>query len=126
MGQASLGRRSFAGPGPQSLPRTPPDAGLHLRFGRDGLDGHRPGRGRGLFDLSGYFAAKRVGCLSHFEDPKRVDEFLNMLRGRLTQSATEKLLNNFKPPFPYSGSRFSEAVEENTVWARRPSPPPTP
>jgi hypothetical protein len=55
----------------------------------------------GLFDLSGFFAAKKVGAEYHFEDPKPVGEFLNMLRGRLTQSATEKLLNNFKPPFPY-------------------------
>jgi hypothetical protein len=38
-----------------------------------------------------------------------------MLRGRLTQSATEKLLNNFKPPFPYSDDRFTEAVE-HSVW----------
>jgi hypothetical protein len=38
-----------------------------------------------------------------------------MLRGRLTQSATEKLLNNFKPPFPYSDGRFAGAID-HTVW----------
>jgi len=38
-----------------------------------------------------------------------------MLRGRLTQSATEKLLNNFRPPFPYSDARFTGAVD-HTVW----------
>jgi hypothetical protein len=69
----------------------------------------------GLFDLSGFFAAEKVGTEYHFKDPDRVGEFLNMLRGRLTQSATEKLLNNFKPPFPYSDDRFTEAVE-HTVW----------
>lgn len=69
----------------------------------------------GMFDLSGYFEAKRVGSEYHFTDPGRVDEFLNMLRGRLTQSATEKLLNNFKPPFPYSDARFAGAVD-HTVW----------
>jgi hypothetical protein len=69
----------------------------------------------GLFDLSGFFAAKKVGAEYHFDDPKRVGEFLNMLRGRLTQSATEKLLNNFKPPFPYSDDRFAAAVE-HSVW----------
>lgn len=69
----------------------------------------------GLFDLSGFFAAKKVGAEYHFDDPKRVGEFLNMLRGRLTQSATEKLLNNFKPPFPYSDNRFADAVE-HSVW----------
>jgi hypothetical protein len=69
----------------------------------------------GLFDLSGYFEAKKVGPEYQFTDPARVGEFLNMLRGRLTQSATEKLLNNFKPPFPYSDARFSGAVD-HTVW----------
>lgn len=69
----------------------------------------------GLFDLSGYFAAKKVGSEYHFDDPARINEFLNMLRGRLTQSATDKLLNNFKPPFPFSDGRFTEAVE-HTVW----------
>ena len=69
----------------------------------------------GMFDLSGYFAATKVGTEYHFTDAGRVTEFLNMLRGRLTQSATEKLLNNFKPPFPYSDARFSSAVE-HTVW----------
>ena len=38
-----------------------------------------------------------------------------MLRGKLTQSATEKLLNDFNPPFPYSDARFAGAVE-HTVW----------
>lgn len=69
----------------------------------------------GLFDLSGYFEAKKVGSEYAFTDPDRVNEFLNLLRGRLTQSATEKLLNNFKPPFPYSDARFAGAVE-HTVW----------
>lgn len=69
----------------------------------------------GLFDLSGYFEAKKVGSEYHFTDPARVTEFLNLLRGQLTQSATEKLLNNFRPPFPYSDARFTKAVE-HTVW----------
>lgn len=69
----------------------------------------------GMFDLSGYFEAKRVGSEYQFKDSHRVNEFLNMLRGRLTQSATEKLLNNFKPPFPYSDARFTEGIE-HSVW----------
>lgn len=69
----------------------------------------------GLFDLSGFFSAKKVGAEYHFDDPSRVAEFLDMLRGKLAQSAIEKLLNNFKPPFPYSDSRFQEAIE-HTVW----------
>jgi len=69
----------------------------------------------GLFDLSGFFEAKKEGPEYHFTDPDRVGEFLNMLRGRLSQSATEKLLNNFKPPFPYTDDRFADAVQ-HTVW----------
>lgn len=69
----------------------------------------------GLFDLSGFFEARKVGTEYHFADAAHVAEFLNMLRGRLTQSATEKLLNNFKPPFPYSDARFAGAVD-HTVW----------
>ena len=69
----------------------------------------------GLFDLSGFFAAEKVGAEYHFKNPDGVAEFLNMLRGRLTQTATQKLLNNFKPPFPYSDDRFTDAVE-HTVW----------
>lgn len=68
-----------------------------------------------LFDLSGYFEAKKVGAECQFTDADSVTEFLNLLRGKLTQSATEKLLNNFKPPFPYSDSRFAGAVD-HTVW----------
>lgn len=69
----------------------------------------------GLFNLSAYFEAKKVGSEYQFTDPSRVIEFLNMLRGRLTQTATEKLLNNFKPPFPYSDARFAQAME-HSVW----------
>lgn len=69
----------------------------------------------GLFDLSGFFAAKKVGPEYHFDKPENIDSFLNMLRGRLGQSATEKLINNFKPPFPYSDARFADAVE-HSVW----------
>lgn len=69
----------------------------------------------GLFDLSGFFEAKKEGSEYHFTDPGRVNEFLNMLRGRLTQSATEKLLHNFRPPFPFSDARFAGAVD-HTVW----------
>ncbi|MGY1669765.1 hypothetical protein [Geodermatophilus sp. SYSU D00710] len=69
----------------------------------------------GMFDLSGFFEARKVGPEYHFTDPDRVGEFLNMLRGKLSQSATEKLLNDFRPPFPYSDARFAGAVD-HTVW----------
>lgn len=72
-----------------------------------GEDGH--------FDLSGYFEAKKEGSEYHFADAGRVGEFLNMLHSQLTQSATEKLLSDRKPPFPYADARFTDAVQ-HTVW----------
>jgi hypothetical protein len=69
----------------------------------------------GLFDLSGFFAADKVGSEYQFKDAERVREFLNMLRGQLVQSAKEKLLSNSKPAFPYSNPMFAKAVE-HTVW----------
>jgi hypothetical protein len=69
----------------------------------------------GMFDLSGFFEANKTGSEYQFADPGRVNEFLNMLRGKLTQSATEKLLNDFRPPFPYSDGRFTKGVE-HSVW----------
>ena len=69
----------------------------------------------GMFDLSGFFEAKKVGSEYHFTDPERVGEFLNMLRGKLSQTALDKLVNNFRPPFPYSDERFAGAVD-HTVW----------
>lgn len=69
----------------------------------------------GLFDLSGFFAAEKIGSEYHFKDQERVREFLNMLRGQLVQSAKEKLLSNSKPAFPYSNPIFAKAVE-HSVW----------
>jgi hypothetical protein len=81
----------------------------------DITDAETAARADGFFDLSGYFAAKKVGSEYQFNDETRVREFLDLLRGRMTQSATAKLLSNFKPPFPYSDPQFTEAVE-HTVW----------
>ena len=68
-----------------------------------------------MFDLSGFFEAKKIGSEYHFTDPERVGEFLNMLRGRLAQSVIDKLMTDFRPPFPYSDGRFAGAVD-HTVW----------
>lgn len=72
-------------------------------------------RSDGLFDLSGFFEARKVGSEYHFTDPGRVNEFLDMLRGKLTQTALSKLLTDFRPPFPYADARFTDAVD-HTVW----------
>ena len=70
----------------------------------------------GMFDLSGFFAAKKVGSEYHFEDPTRVTDFLNMLKGKLSQNALNKLLDDRKPPFPYANdTRFGRAID-HTVW----------
>jgi hypothetical protein len=66
------------------------------------------------FDLSRFFAARKDGPEYHFVDPVRVNEFLDVLRGRLKRSATDKLLSA-SPPFPYSHPDFAAAVQ-HTVW----------
>lgn len=67
------------------------------------------------FDLSKFFSARRVGPEWHFDDPDNVREFLNLIRGQLGQSVTEKLVNGLKPPFPFSDNRFAAGVQ-HTVW----------
>lgn len=70
----------------------------------------------GLFDLSGFFSAKKVGSEYHFDDPARINDFLNMLRGKLSQNALNKLLDDRKPPFPFSNdTRFGRSID-HTVW----------
>lgn len=69
----------------------------------------------GIFDLSGYFEAKKDGSEYHFTDEHRVHEFLDMLRGKMTQTAVEKLLSGSRPPFPFSDNRFTDAVQ-HSVW----------
>src|SRR5690606_1551784 len=66
------------------------------------------------FDLSRFFAARKDGPEYHFVAPVRVNEFLDGLRGRLTRSATDKLLSA-SPPFPYSHPDFA-AAGQHTVW----------
>lgn len=70
----------------------------------------------GFFDLSGFFSAKKIGSEYHFDDPNRVAEFLNMLRGKLSQSAVSKLLDGSRRPFPYANDvRFGRAID-HSVW----------
>lgn len=75
------------------------------------------------FSLTEYFKAKRAAagsgtpgpgdCL--FEDPERVSEFLEMLRGKLSDQVKVKIVQGQKPPFPYESPEFTEQVR-NTVW----------
>jgi hypothetical protein len=78
------------------------------------------------FNLSEYFRASKVDLDSKsrkvepgtyvFKDPTRVSEFLEMLRGKLTDQMKMQLLGGSKKaPFPYESAAFAEAVR-HSVW----------
>ncbi len=75
------------------------------------------------FSLTEYFKAKRVGegrggpragdCV--FEDEARVSEFLETLRGKLSEQIKVQIVAGQKPPFPYESPVFTEAIK-HSVW----------
>ena len=75
------------------------------------------------FSLTEYFKATRVDagrralasgdCV--FEDPERVSEFLEMLRGKLSEQMKVQIVSGQKPPFPYESPAFTEQVR-HSVW----------
>jgi T5orf172 domain-containing protein len=75
------------------------------------------------FSLTEYFKAERIGpargtpepgdCV--FEDPERVSEFLEMLRGKLSEQLKVQIISGQKPPFPYESPAFTEQVR-HAVW----------
>ncbi len=75
------------------------------------------------FSLTEYFKAVRVGegsgaagagdCV--FEDPGRVSEFLEMLRGKLSEQMKVEIVAGQKPPFPYESPVFKDAIK-HSVW----------
>ncbi|MGH8147462.1 MAG: DEAD/DEAH box helicase, partial [Rhodanobacteraceae bacterium] len=76
------------------------------------------------FSLNAYFKANKVDPASRdtgpgayvFEDPARVSEFLQMLRGKLAaQMKMQVLAAGKKAPFPYESPDFTKAVR-HTVW----------
>ncbi len=75
------------------------------------------------FDLTEYFKAKRAtpGSRSFgtgefiFEDETRVSEFLEMLRGKLTDQMKEQIVAGQKPPFPYESAAFTDMIK-HSVW----------
>jgi len=75
------------------------------------------------FSLSEYFKARKVnesratGPGAYlFEDPTRVNEFLEMLRGKLAGQMKQQVLGaGKKAPFPYEAPDFKEAIR-NSVW----------
>ena len=76
------------------------------------------------FSLSEYFKADKVDEKSRsvapgayeFEEPTRVSEFLQLLRGKLSeQMKAQMLAAGKKAPFPYESADFKQAVR-NAVW----------
>ncbi|HXV04669.1 MAG TPA: GIY-YIG nuclease family protein [Solirubrobacterales bacterium] len=75
------------------------------------------------FSLTDYFKATRVGagrstprpgdCV--FEGPERVSEFLEMLRGKLSEQMKVQIVSGQKPPFPYESPAFTEQIR-HSVW----------
>lgn len=75
------------------------------------------------FSLSEYFRATKVDRKSRstgpgayvFEEPSRVSEFLNMLRGKLSDQMNMQVVAGNKAPFPFESPVFASAVR-HTVW----------
>jgi hypothetical protein len=75
------------------------------------------------FSLNEYFKAKKVEPRSTstapgayaFEDPDRVFEFLEMLRGTLPEQMKLQIVGGQKPPFPFQAPVFAQAIT-HSVW----------
>ena len=75
------------------------------------------------FSLNDYFKAEKSDAASkridpgayEFEDPARVLQFLNMLRGQLSNQMKQQIVTGQKPPFPYDAPQFATAIQ-HSVW----------
>ncbi len=75
------------------------------------------------FSLTEYFKATKVEPTSRstepgthvFDNPTRVAEFLEMLRGKLSAQMKALVISGQKAPFPYESPVFTSAVR-NAVW----------
>lgn len=75
------------------------------------------------FSLNEFFAARRVNPSStaigpgsfEFVDPDRVQDFLAMLRGQMSDQMKSQVVAGQRPPFPYDGGVFRDAVR-HSVW----------
>ena len=91
-------------------------------MGKEAADWASDGEFSG-FSLNEFFKARKVDASSQssgpgayvFEDPTRVSEFLNMLRGKLADSMKTQIVAGQKAPFPYESPVFTEAVR-HAVW----------
>lgn len=67
------------------------------------------------FSLNEFFKATKTADGYEFERPDEVSEFLEMLRGKLSDQMKLQVLTQDKPPFPYEAVRFKSAVK-HAVW----------
>ena len=75
------------------------------------------------FSLTDYFKARRTAngkgspgpgdCV--FEDPGGVSEFLEMLRGKLSEQMKVQIVAGQKPSFPYEHPQFTDQIK-HSVW----------
>lgn len=68
------------------------------------------------FSLNEFFAAAK-GSEGHyaFSRPNEIGEFLEMLRGKMSEQMKLQVLAQDKPPFPYEAVRFKDAIK-HSVW----------
>lgn len=67
------------------------------------------------FSLNEFFKATKTNNGAEFERPDEVAEFLEMIRGKLSDQMKLQVLTQDKPPFPYEALRFKSAVT-HSVW----------
>jgi len=67
------------------------------------------------FSLNEFFKATKTNDGFEFERPDEVAEFLEMVRGKLSDQLKLQVLAQDKPPFPYEAVRFKSAVK-HSVW----------
>ena len=83
-------------------------------MGKDAADYADDGEFNG-FSLNELFKATKTDDSFTFERPDEVGEFLEMLRGKLSDQMKLQVLTQDKPPFPYEAVRFKNAVT-HSVW----------
>lgn len=84
-------------------------------MGKDAAEYAEDGEFNG-FSLNEFFKATKAddGTFA-FERPDEVAEFLEMLRGKLSDQMKLQVLTQDKPPFPFEAVRFKDAVK-HSVW----------
>lgn len=83
-------------------------------MGKDAADYADDGEFNG-FSLNEFFRASATTNGFAFERPDEVAEFLEMLRGKMSDQMKLQVLTQDKPPFPFEAVRFKEAVK-HSVW----------